>query len=74
MENKHNIYHNWRLWCLGIIAMAALILLCGETDDFAQFVFIKVLGFTVAYGCYRLGKYWNEKGKINELIELADKD
>lgn len=67
-------FRNWRVWCLGIIAMFAFMLLCGETDDFGYFVFIKVLGFAAAYGCYRLGKYWNGKGKINKLMTLAEED
>jgi hypothetical protein len=74
MRKKQNIYRNWRLWCLGIIAMSALMLLCGETDDLRHFVLIKAVGFAAAYGCYRLGKYWDGKGKINELKALADED
>ena len=74
MKELFTPFRNWRVWCLGIIATVAFMLLCGETDDFGYFVFIKALGFGLAYIIYRLGKYWDAKGKINELTALAEED
>ena len=70
-------YLNWRVHVLTLLAMVALVLLAGDTDESCStlyFLFIKVVGFGVAYITYRLGKYWDGKGKINELMSLADEE
>lgn len=74
MKKTVSIYKNWRVIILGLLAMTALFILAGETDNTVSLLITKGIGFGLAYIIYRLGKYWNGKGKINELIELADKD
>lgn len=74
MRKYLSIYRNWRVHALTLLAMFAMLFLAGETDDITYFFFIKIVGFGLVCLCYRLGMYWNSKGKINELMELADEE
>lgn len=74
MKKILSIYTNWRVLALAVLTMFAFTLLLGETDDLFQFVIIKALGFGVAYIIYRLVKYWDSKGKINDLMALANEE
>lgn len=68
-------YLNWRVHVLTLLAMVALVLLAGDTDESCSilyFLFIKVVGFGVAYITYRLGKYWYAKGKLKELDYITE--
>ena len=42
--------------------------------SYVQAYLIAIIIFVVAYIIYRLGKYWNVKGKINELMALAEEE
>lgn len=58
---------NWRVLVLTVLAMAALVLILGEAESLKVFLSIKVLGFALGYLCYRLSRYWDERGLIDEL-------
>ena len=58
---------NWRVLVLTLLSMVAFVLIMGETESLKVFLLIKVLGFALGYLCYRLGKYWDERGLISEL-------
>jgi hypothetical protein len=72
MDKYFKIYRNWRVHVLTILVMVAMFLLLGDCDDMGYLLLTKGIGFGVAYIIYRLGKYWNAKGKINELMALAE--
>lgn len=74
MKKYFTIYRNWRVLVLCAIAMFAAIFIFGDTEDIGYLLLTKVIGFVLAYLCYRLGKYWNSKGKISELMELANEE
>lgn len=74
MDKYFKIYHNWRVHVLTILVMVAMFLLLGDCDDMGYLLLTKGIGFGVAYIIYRLGKYWNAKGKINELMALAEEE
>jgi hypothetical protein len=77
MKRFWKIYTNWRVWTLIVLSAAAAILLLCEMDDDTtplHFILAKGIGFGLADLIYRLGKHWDSKGKINELMELADED
>jgi hypothetical protein len=77
MKKFWKIYTNWRVWTLIVLsAAAAFLLLCEMDDDTTplNFLLAKGIGFGLAYLIYRLGKHWDSKGEINELMELADED
>lgn len=65
---------NWRVIVLAVLVMVAAVLLLSECDDMGNLLFTKGVGFWLAYIIYRLGKYWNAKGKINELTALAEEE
>lgn len=60
---------NWHNHVIALLALVALFLLCGETDSLGYFIFIKALGLGIAYFAYRLAKYWNSKGLIDDVEE-----
>ena len=75
MEKYWKIYTNWRVWVLTLLGMVAALLILSEDSEDANillFLLVKAVGFGLAYIIYRLGKYWNAKGKINELMALAE--
>ena len=72
MDKYFKIYRNWRVHVLTILVMVAMFLLLGDCDDMGYLLLTKGIGFGVVYIIYRLGKYWNAKGKINELMALAE--
>jgi hypothetical protein len=74
MDKYFKIYRNWRVHVLTILVMVAMFLLLGDCDDMGYLLLTKGIGFGVAYIIYRLGKYWNAKGKINELMALAEEE
>lgn len=69
-------FTNWRVHVLAVLGMVAAILLSGTNDDAGMltFIIVKAAGFPLACGIYRLAKYWDSKGKINELMALADEE
>lgn len=74
MDKYFKIYRNWRVHVLTILVMVAMFLLLGDCDDMGYLLLTKGIGFGVAYIIYSLGKYWNAKGKINELMALAEEE
>lgn len=74
MDKYFKIYRNWRVHVLTILVMVAMFLLLGDCDDMGYLLLTKGIGFGVAYIIYRLGKYWNAKGQINELMTLAEEE
>lgn len=60
---------NWRIHVLAILAMIALILLAGDSEDITTFFVTKVIGFGICYITYRLAKYWHSRGLIDEIEE-----
>lgn len=77
MEKYWKIYTNWRVYVLTVLVMVAAVLLLCEMDEdtsLSYFFIVKGIGFGLAYIIYRLGKYWNAKGKINELMALAEEE
>lgn len=58
---------NWRIDVLMVLAIVAFALILGECDDLSTLIASKLVGFGLAYGCYRLAQRWDRKGLINEL-------
>ena len=63
---------NWRVIALTLLAMAATLLVLGDTDDLTVFMLIKSAGFGLGYLCYRLSRYWDNRGLINELSVYSE--
>ena len=74
MKELFTPFRNWRVHVLTTLVMVAMFLLLGDCDDMGYLLFTKGVGFGLAYIIYRLGKYWNAKGKINELTALAEEE
>ena len=68
-------FTNWRIHILMLLGMAAAVLILSEHDDKTAILtclLIKAAGLTLAYTTYLLGRYWNSRGKIQELMSIAD--
>ena len=74
MKTYLSILLNWRVLILAALSVAAAILILGESDDMQQLLTTKGIGLCIAGIIYHLGKYWNAKGKINELMSLAEEE
>lgn len=74
MDKYFKIYRNWRVHVLTLLCMVAALFILGDCDDMGYLLLTKGIGFGVAYIIYRLGKYWDAKGKINELTALAEEE
>lgn len=72
MRELFTPFRNWRVIVLAVLVMAAAVFILGECNDMGYLLFTKLIGSSLAYIIYRLGKYWNAKGKINELMALAE--
>ena len=72
MKKYLNIYRNWRVHVLTLLCIVAALFILGDCDDMGYLLFTKGVGFGLAYIIYRLGKYWDAKGKLNELTALAE--
>ena len=63
---------NWRVIVLTALAIVAAFLILGDTDTPAVFLTIKVAGAGIAYLAYRLARYWDARGLIDELNVYSD--
>lgn len=73
MKELFTPFRNWRVIVLAVLVMVAAVFILGDCDDMGYLLF-KGVGFGLAYIIYRLGKYWDAKGKINELTALAEEE
>ena len=74
MKELFTPFRNWRVIVLAVLVMVAAVFILGDCDDMGYLLFTKGVGFGLAYIIYRLGKYWDAKGKINELTALAEEE
>lgn len=74
MKELFTPFRNWRVIVLAVLVMVAAVFILGDFDDMGYLLFTKGVGFGLAYIIYRLGKYWDAKGKINELTALAEEE
>lgn len=74
MRELYKPFLNWRTHVLAILATVALLFIVCECEDIIRLFIIKIVGSGFAYLVYRLGKYWDSKGKINELMELINEE
>ena len=74
MKELFTPFRNWRVIVLAVLVMVAAVFFLGDCDDMGYLLLTKGIGFGIAYITYRLGKYWKAKGKINELMELAEEE
>ena len=74
MKELFTPFRNWRVIVLAVLVMLDAVFILGDCDDMGYLLFTKGVGFGLAYIIYRLGKYWDAKGKINELTALAEEE
>jgi len=72
MKKYLNIFRNWRIHMLTVLAFFAFIFIAGECDGITVLLLTKGMGVCLVYIIYRLIRYWNGKGQINELKEFIE--
>lgn len=73
--NKYlKIHLNWRVNVLSILAIMVTLLIAVDSENFLVLFLTKIAGLSLGYLTFRMGKYWNSKGKIDELMELAKEE
>lgn len=71
MDKFFKAYLNWRINVLSILSIIVMILIISDSENVLVFALTKISGFILGYLTFILGKYWDSKGKINELTEIA---
>lgn len=56
---------NWRIMAITALAVLAVVMLAGDTDDIRTLVCSKAAGIIIGYMTFRLAEAW--KGKMPEL-------
>lgn len=74
MNKFFKVHLNWRINVLVVLAMIITILVASDSDNIFLLFLTKIAGFLLGYLAFRLGKYWDNKGKIPELMELANEE
>ena len=73
--NKYlKIHLNWRVNVLSILAIVVTLLIVADSEDLLVLFLTKIVGLSLGYLTFRMGKYCHSKGKINELRELANEE
>lgn len=71
MDKFFKAYLNWRINVLSILSIIVMIFIISDSENVLVFALTKISGFVLGYLTFILGKYWDSKGKINELTEIA---
>lgn len=74
MDKFFKAYLNWRINVLSILSIIVMIFIISDSENVLVFALTKISGFILGYLTFILGKYWDSKGKINELTELANEE
>lgn len=69
--DKFNIYRNWRIYVLMAVFAAACLLIVGDYESTEGTVIAKCAGIGLAWLFRSLIVYWQGRGKIDDLMELA---
>lgn len=73
--NKYlKIHLNWRVNVLSILAIVVTLFIVADSKDLLVLFLTKIVGLSLGYLTFRMGKYWHSKGKIDELMELAKEE
>lgn len=67
MKQYLKLLLNWRIVALMLLSTVAMMLILCECVSLTALIITKLVGFGLAYGCYRLAQRWDKKGLINEL-------
>lgn len=67
MKPYLKLFLNWRIDVLMALAIVAFMLILGECEDISTLIATKLVGFGLAYGCYKLSQVWDKQGLIDEL-------
>lgn len=63
-----NVLRNWRLVALTVMAVAAFVLIIGESDSVIMAAITKILGFSLGSFCFMIWRDWNGKDRTGNTV------
>lgn len=69
MKQLLRVYKNWRCDVFLLLFCAAMLLMFCEADNLTALFISKAVALGIGYVAYRLFKYWDAKGLIDELTD-----
>lgn len=70
MRKFFEIYLNWRVNVLLLLAAAVFVLMVSEADNWVAYAVTKVAGIGLMIAGFRLAKRWKRQGLLRELDGL----
>lgn len=71
MDRYRRLYKNWRVYVLMAVFSLAALLMLGENNSTEVTVIAKCTGIALAWIFRSLVIYWQGRGEIDDLMELA---
>ena len=69
---KPNVYKNWRIDALLLMAALVFVLMVSESGNWLVFASTKVAGVALMVAAFRLGKRWKSSGRLPELDDIEE--
>ena len=69
---KPNVYKNWRIDALLLMAALVFVLAVSESDSWIVLVATKVCAVVLMVSAFRLGKRWKSSGRLPELDDIEE--
>lgn len=69
---KPNVYKNWRIDALLLMAALVFVLMVSEGDSWLSFAVTKLGGIALMAAAFRLARRWKSSGRLPELDALDE--
>lgn len=74
MKQIINIYRNWRIVAMLIIAAVATMLIASDNETTMQFAIAKTIGIALLFADSYLYLHWKAEGKMQEMDNITEED
>lgn len=74
LDDFLNLCYNWRVHVLLVLCLIQVILTFAESDDLYMLFTIKFFAYFVGWVIYKLFKYWDGRGLLEELNKFREED
>lgn len=69
---KPNVYKNWRIDALLLMAALVFVLMVSESGNWLVFASTKVAGVALMVAAFHLAKRWKSSGRLPELDDIEE--
>ena len=74
LDDFLNICQNWRVHVLFALCLIQVILTFAESEDLLYLFIIKFFAYFVGWVIYKLFKYWDARGELEELNKFREEE